>query len=193
MDVKNISESCEDFTGNVWLLENGEKVLVDVGKGDSWEEIRKLDQIDKVVITHSHSDHVENLSKVLDNFNPEVCAFEPSNLQFEATELNEGQEIQLCRLSFEIFHTPGHKDDSICLYNPEEGILFTGDLIFPEGSFGRTDLAEGNREQLIESIKKITKLDVEMFCPGHDGAVNEKANLWIKESLENAEKREPKY
>jgi len=193
MDVKNISEGCEDFTGNVWLLENNEKVLVDVGQGDSWNEIKKIDEVDKVVITHSHSDHVENLKNVQDKFNPKVYALEPSNLQFEATELDEGQKIELCGLYFEIIHTPGHKNDSICLYNPENNILFTGDLIFPEGGFGRTDLTEGDREQLIKSIKKIIELDVERFYPGHEDAVTQKADHWISKSLENAAKREPKY
>lgn len=193
MDITNISEDCEDFTGNIWLLENGENVLIDVGKGDSLEKIRQIDKVDKVVITHSHSDHVENLPEVIEEFNPDVYALKPENLPAKAKELDIKENLELCNLSFNIIHTPGHKDDSICLYNPDKKILFTGDLIFPKGSFGRTDLAEGDREKLIESIKKIKQLDVEEFYPGHEGAVTEKANEWIAKSLENAEKREPKY
>ncbi len=194
MKIQNLAEDTEDFTGNVWLIENSEqKILVDASEGDVWEKIRELDKIDKIVVTHSHHDHVKNLAKIIEDFNPEIFAYEPENLPVDAEKFSEGEKIELAELEFEIFHTPGHRDDSVCLYSPEEKILFTGDLIFPDGSFGRTDLAEGDRDRLIDSIQKISELDVESFYPGHDGAVTEEANRWIKKSLENAEKRESKY
>ncbi len=195
MKVTNLAEDTEDFTGNVWLLENGnEKILIDAGTGDSWQEIEKLESVNKVVITHSHYDHVDNLPKIADRYSPEIYAYEPSNLPVtDVKELEEGEEIELGGVSFSVIHTPGHKDDSICLYSRGEKLLFTGDLIFPEGGFGRTDLEEGDRDLLIESIQKIVELDVEEFYPGHDGAVSENANDWIEKSLEEAKKHEPKY
>lgn len=194
MEISNLAADSEDFTGNVWLLENnGENVLIDAGEGDVWRRIEELEKIDKVVLTHSHHDHVNNLPKILERFNPEVFAYEPENLSVGAEQLSEGDQVELAGLEFEVFHTPGHRDDSICLYSTEERILFTGDLIFPEGGFGRTDLTEGDRDRLIESIEKIEELDVEKFYPGHESAVTSDADSWIKKSLENARKREPKY
>lgn len=194
MKITNLAENAEDFTGNIWLLENnGSKALFDVGTGDSWNEIEELDKVDAVVITHSHYDHVDNLPKVMDKFSPKVYTFEPENIPVDAEELTEGDKIEVAGLNFQVFHTPGHKDDSICLYNEENGVLFTGDLIFPEGSFGRTDLEEGDRDQLIESIEKITELDVEeMYC-GHDSAALEDVNSQIRKSLTEAKKKEAKY
>ncbi|MFB6116307.1 MAG: MBL fold metallo-hydrolase [Candidatus Nanosalina sp.] len=193
MKVDNLAESSEDFTGNVWLIEGKETLLVDVGTGDCWKRIRELKSIDKVIVTHSHHDHVENLSKVVENFNPEVYAFEPGNLPVEAEEIDDRETLEFPGLRFQVFHTPGHKDDSICLYNPSENILFSGDLIFPEGGFGRTDLEEGDRDKLIESIERIEELEVESFYPGHGEAVIDEGSEWISKSLENAKKREPKY
>lgn len=193
MKIENLAKNAEDFTGNVWLLSNSENVLVDVGEGDCWRNIEELASVDKVVITHSHHDHVRNLEKVVEKFSSEVYAYEPGNLRVEAEELEEGDEIEFSGTMFEVFHTPGHKNDSICLYSPEEKILFTGDLIFPEGSFGRTDLAEGDRNLLIESIEKVVDLEVKEFYPGHENAVKENAESWIEKSLEEAKKREPKY
>lgn len=193
MDIDNLTKESKDFTGNVWLLDGEEKVLIDAGTGDCWKNIRELENIDKVIITHSHRDHVENLSKVLKNFEPEIYAFEPENLSVKASKLEDEEFIQLSNMEFQVIHTPGHRDDSICLYNRSEGILFTGDLIFPEGGFGRTDLEQGDREKLINSITRIEKLEVESFYPGHDEAVTEKAGQWINKSLKNAEKRKPKY
>lgn len=193
MKVTNLAEDTEDFTGNVWLIENGETVLVDAGTGDSWENIRELEEVDKVVITHSHYDHVDNLPKIDDAYSPEIYAFEPDNLPISAEELDEGDEIMLCGSSFQVFHTPGHKNDSVCLYSEEEKILFTGDLIFPDGGFGRTDLEEGDRDQLIQSIEKLVDLEVEkMFC-GHEPEATENVEEQIEKSLEEAKKKEPKY
>ncbi|MFB6115003.1 MAG: MBL fold metallo-hydrolase [Candidatus Nanohalobium sp.] len=194
MEIRNLAEEASDFTGNIWHFKrNGESVLVDVGTGDSWQEIRKLDEVDKVVITHSHYDHVDNLPKVLEKFDPEIYAYEPANLPVEASKIDSDDLLELGGLEFEVFHTPGHKDDSICLYCSNESILFTGDLIFPEGGFGRTDLDEGDRDLLIESIEKVEGLEVdEMYC-GHDPAATEGVEQQIERSLEEARKRESKY
>lgn len=194
MQVTNLIQETEDFTGNVWKIEDGsETVLVDVGTGDSWTNIADLERVDKVVITHSHYDHADNLPKVVDRFSPEVYAYEPGNLPIEAEKLDEEGTVELCGSEFEVFHTPGHKDDSVCLYSQEEKILFAGDLLFPDGGFGRTDLEEGDRDLLIESIEKITDLDVEKMYCGHEKAATEDVNGQIKRSLEEARKRESKY
>lgn len=193
MKITNLAENSEDFTGNVWLIDDSETVLIDAGEGDCWEQIRQLDDIDKVVVTHSHHDHIGNLEAVVEKFSPEIFAFEPGNLPVAAEKISEEDNLYISGTSFEVIHTPGHKDDSICLYSEDKRILFTGDLIFPEGSFGRTDLAEGDREVLIESIEKITQLDVMKFYPGHDGSVTQEANNYIEKSLENARKRKSKY
>lgn len=193
MEISNLAENTEDFTGNVWLISGEENILVDVGTGGSWQNIRELDSVDKVVITHSHYDHVDTLPKVLDKFDPEIYAYEPENLPVESERIKEGESLELSGSSFEVLHTPGHKDDSICLYSPEEKILFAGDLLFPEGGFGRTDLEEGDRDLLINSIEKIVELDVEKMYCGHDPAATENVNQEIKKSLEEARKKESKY
>ncbi len=193
MNISNLAKDTEDFTGNVWLISGEENVLIDTGTGDSWQNIRELESVDKVVITHSHHDHADNLPKVLDKFDPEIYSYEPENLPVESVKLEEGDTIELSGAEFEVFHTPGHKDDSICLYSSKEKVLFAGDLIFPEGSFGRTDLEEGHRDLLIESIEKIAELDVaEMYC-GHDAAATDNVNQQIQKSLEEAKKKQPKY
>jgi len=87
---------------------------------------------------------------------------------------------------FEVIHTPGHTPGGICLYDPVSKILFSGDTVFQDGSFGRTDLYGGNTKKLIDSIKKLTQLDVSIMYPGHGDAVAEDANDQIKMSLRMA-------
>lgn len=192
MEIEDLSSDADDFTCNVWLLRNSENVLIDAGTGDSWNRISELESVEKVLITHSHYDHVDNLPKIRDRFDPEIYAFEPENLPVDAEEIGDGQNLELAGHEFRAIHTPGHRDDSVCLYSEDDEILFTGDLIFEDGGFGRTDLEEGDRDLLIESIQEVANLDVDRFYPGHDGAVLERANQMIQKSLEEARKKEPK-
>ena len=193
MEVRNLSSDAEDFTGNVWLLKGSENVLIDVGEGDCWEEISELESISKVILTHTHHDHIGNLSKIVEKYDPVIYCFEPENIDHDAEKISEDDTIELNGSDFKVFHTPGHKDDSLCLYSKAERVLFTGDLIFPEGSHGRTDLKEGDRDLLIDSIEKIEKLDADRFYSGHGEAVVKDANDWITQSLKEAKKRNSKY
>ena len=70
---------------------------------------------------------------------------------------------------FSVIKTPGHTSGSVSLYSEKEGIVFTGDTLFYQ-SVGRTDL-DGNQKELLESLKKLSKLDPEtLVFPGHGGA-----------------------
>ena len=193
MEIDNLSEDVEEFTANVWMLKNSEEtVIVDTGTGNEvWSRIKQVEDVEKVLITHSHYDHVDNLPRVRDLFDPEVLASEPGNLPVEAEQIAE--EVEICGESFQVVKTPGHRDDSICLYSERTGILFTGDLVFADGGFGRTDLEDGDRDKLIESIEKLEELDVREFYPGHGESVTREAEDHIKQSLENALRREDKY
>ena len=67
----------------------------------------------------------------------------------------------------QIIHSPGHTPGSVCLYFPEEKVLFSGDTLFCMG-YGRTDLPGGNYGQLLDSLEHLFTLpsDVRVF-PGH--------------------------
>ena len=45
MNISNLAEQAEDFTGNIWYIDGSEKILVDVGTRDSWNNIEQLDKI----------------------------------------------------------------------------------------------------------------------------------------------------
>jgi glyoxylase-like metal-dependent hydrolase (beta-lactamase superfamily II) len=66
-----------------------------------------------------------------------------------------------------VIYTPGHTQDSICLYDGVD--LLTGDTLFI-GNCGRTDLPGGSTEQLFESLHNIIlKLPPSTrIYPGHD-------------------------
>ncbi len=71
----------------------------------------------------------------------------------------EGDVIKVGTLRFEVIETPGHTAGGICLFEHEDGVLFTGDTLFA-GAIGRTDHPGGDYDQLMKSIlQKLLPLD----------------------------------
>lgn len=82
--------------------------------------------------------------------------------------LINNSELEVGNLSLKVVHTPGHTPGSVCFYSKKENILFSGDTIFADGNYGRTDLACGDAKKLNESIKKILSFpDDTLVYPGH--------------------------
>jgi glyoxylase-like metal-dependent hydrolase (beta-lactamase superfamily II) len=98
-----------------------------------------------------------------------IAEFEPQIL------LREGA-LRVGDMKFQIIHAPGHSPGSICLYWPQEKALFTGDVIFYQG-IGRTDLPGGDGQALKESIRRLSKLDVEHLLSGHGEIVSGAARV----------------
>lgn len=69
---------------------------------------------------------------------------------------------------WQILHTPGHSQGSICLYNQQQGHLICGDTLF-YGGYGRADLFNSNQTKLIASLRRLMdKLPKEtLIYPGH--------------------------
>ena len=80
--------------------------------------------------------------------------------------LKDGDTLEFGNHTMKVIETPGHTPGGICLLVDND--IFTGDTLFA-GSIGRTDLAGGNYDSIIKSIK--TKLmimpDTIAVHPGH--------------------------
>jgi len=69
-------------------------------------------------------------------------------------ELEDGDQLIVGNLCFQVLHTPGHTPGHVCFYEASEGVLFDGDVLFYRG-IGRTDLPGGSWEQLFSSIQEV--------------------------------------
>jgi glyoxylase-like metal-dependent hydrolase (beta-lactamase superfamily II) len=141
------------------------------------------DDINLIILTHSHPDHFEGLDAFINKpvkiaMNPEEERYlrESGKLLFEMMRqpmpefridfyLKEG-DLHLGKELFQINQTPGHSPGSLTIYWPERKVLFTGDLVF-YGGIGRTDFLEGNSKLIKESIERMSHLDTEILLPGH--------------------------
>jgi hydroxyacylglutathione hydrolase len=83
-------------------------------------------------------------------------------------ELTEGETVPIGRLSFEVLHTPGHTEGSVCLYERTHRLLLAGDVLFA-GSYGRTDLPGGDEAAMVESLARLARglPDEVRVLPGH--------------------------
>lgn len=176
---------------NTYIVGGEKTVLIDPGHLRHLNKLlNQMEQdgispeaIDLVIITHSHPDHVEGLEGFLDkpikiaiSREEERYLLESGKFLFEMMSqplpkfridfyLKEG-ELHLGKKIFNIYQTPGHSPGSLSIHWPDRRVLFTGDVIF-YGGIGRTDFLEGNSKLLIQSIERLSHLDVEILLPGH--------------------------
>jgi hydroxyacylglutathione hydrolase len=82
--------------------------------------------------------------------------------------LSDGQMLNLGNGQIETRSAPGHSPGSVVFYIPELQTAVCGDVIFHHG-IGRTDLADGNFDLLMTSIRtKIFTLPPKTrLIPGH--------------------------
>ena len=82
--------------------------------------------------------------------------------------LEEGDQVRLGAIAFDVLHCPGHSPGSVVLFNAQQRFALVGDVLL-RGSVGRSNIPGGNHETLIRSIKdKLLPLgdDVSFVC-GH--------------------------
>ena len=116
------------------------------------------------VATHEHFDHVSTLDDVAEKLGAKVVAHRDSPIRCDI-RVGGGDALKLGAESIRVIHTPGHTEDSICLYDGDH--VFTGDTLFV-GTIGRFD-----RERAGEMFSSLQDLALKLppstvIFPGHD-------------------------
>ena len=158
--------------------------------------------VDRVVNTHSHEDHIGANAALAKRFGAEILAHPLAipvlAISREQKHLNPYQvvmwgypepssataipgTIQTKQHHFTVIHTPGHSVDHICLYEPDEGWLFSGDTYI--GGQDRALRADYNLWQIIASLKKLSELDIDLIFTG-SGNVRKKGSAALKEKID---------
>ncbi len=174
------------FDQKTYVLSNKkEAVIVDAGAEleDVIEETKGKNVL-AILLTHAHFDHTWNLQKYIEHFDVDVYVCAGEEKRFENVNLNASfmvrenivqnipknnikyysEKLKIGSFDFDIIFTPGHTSDGVCILWQKN--LFSGDTVFADG-VGRTDLADSNPFELVNSLKKIEQLDFEMCYPGH--------------------------
>jgi len=194
MKIINLTNNSKIYTSNVYFLLGDWKAiddvnaLIDVGRDPLIiEKIKQLDtgigkkRIEKVVLTHGHYDHTSLLPVIKNEFNPEAYAFHPFDGVNHA--LRNGQTLKLADRWFEVIHTPGHTNDSVCFYCAEEGVLFSGDagliVTARDGSY---------QEAFVNALESIARRNIKAIYPGHGKPITGQPKKLLYNSLDNIRK-----
>ena len=138
-----------------------------------------------ILLTHAHFDHLGAVAPLAKAHGLPVYLHEDDLWLYEhagelaqafgfrvetppppAGFLDEGDTF----FGLKVFHLPGHSPGHLGFYDPEEQILFSGDVLF-RGSVGRYDFPNSDREALWRSLNRLRALpEATRVLPGHGEA-----------------------
>lgn len=159
--------------------DEGTKEAMVIDPGDEPDMIMDLIEqaglkVKLILLTHGHFDHVGAVDDMKEltgapilihrkdkeiysqaNTHAYMWGFRIGNPPEPDKFIDEGDEVKIGELQFQVLHTPGHTQGSICLYGM--GTVFSGDTLFRD-SIGRTDLPGGDMSSMGNSFRRLMKL-----------------------------------
>lgn len=175
---------------NCYLVyKNDECLIIDPG-GDSEVIVNNIRDLNLtptlIAATHGHYDHILAVNELKLTFKiPFLMTkedeamlkwFRKSAQHFSGFDPGPPPKIDtyleknsLSSFELEMIKTPGHTPGGVCLYSQKNKILFSGDTIFARGAIGRYDFPYAEKETLLKSIAKLSKLPNDVIVyPGHE-------------------------
>lgn len=188
--MKVICKPVGPVMANCYFVINDQNHCLIVDPGDNAKLLSKTInslcvEVDGILLTHAHFDHIGAVDKLAKDFNADVYICEKefdflSDPTKNASAVFMGVpklviETQPKALAiglntigtFEVkaYYTPGHSIGSMIFAIDND--LFTGDTLF-QGSIGRTDLPSGSDTQMKKSLKFIKSFKTNFtIYPGH--------------------------
>lgn len=93
--------------------------------------------------------------------------------------LHDGDNFSVGSFNFQVYETPGHCEDSCCLYDASRRMIISGDMVLDgvcpsifSGSMNSHALAD-----YLTSIRWLSTLEVDIVCPGHREVVDFKSRI----------------
>lgn len=193
----------------VYVLEEG-RTLIDAGNMygliDELQDLGPVDRLERILLTHSHFDHVGGMEEIYQVVSPDVYLHavtreylrllrSPFPDFFDALEkdgklkLIEDGQIIPGNPPLKVIHTPGHTAGDVCFFEETSGALFCGDAVLPYRlKLGPTlskpdEMCGGRMKDKLQSLRRLLGLSVRHLFSGHGEPVFHKGNDQIKLSL----------
>ncbi len=173
------------FVRGTWNAIADVNTLIDTGRDDGIVEfINNLNtglgkkKLELVILTHEHFDHTNSLKTLKPAFNPHVIGLAKGQYVDEIPK--DGMKVKIGDCQAEILFTPGHSNDSISIYVPENGTLFSGDTLLNIKSPGGTYTKE-----YVETLKRISSLKLNIIYSSHDEPIVNDIDKMLQFSMKN--------
>jgi hydroxyacylglutathione hydrolase len=170
----------------VWDGGSSDALVLDPGMGAAEPLVQRATanglRLHLVANSHGHVDHIFDNAAIVRSSGAPLAIHPDDAYRLEGhnsygftversvatQDLGEGDQLAIGDLTFDILHTPGHTEGSVCLYEERAGILLAGDVLFA-GSYGRTDLPGGDDELMVASLTRLARElpDAVRVLPGH--------------------------
>lgn len=171
-----------------WNAISDVNTLIDVGTDDFVvDSVKSINggvgkaRVEQVILTHEHFDHSGGLKYILNEWKPKVYAYKM--IPGVTNKVRDTMRIKIGDREAQIFHTPGHSHDSICIYVQEEETIFIGDTAYniktPGGSYSA---------EYVDAIERLSKLRISKLYSGHDDPVFGDISAILKNTLINVKK-----
>ncbi len=170
----------QDFEveNNVWLVGDDEQVLVVDAAHDADPIVAAVGsrRVLLIVSTHGHNDHINAAQDLARRTGAPVALHRDDAALWAAVypghdpdrALADGEELAVGDHRLTVIHTPGHSPGGVCLYDPDAGVVFSGDTLF-QGGPGATGRSMSSFPDIIESIRTrlLTLPGSTTVHPGH--------------------------
>lgn len=181
---------------NTYLLTqeaSSQALLIDPADDGDWlneELLRRNLQLQAVLLTHGHFDHVLALLSLKMAWNMPIYLHAADDFLLQSAQTSaqhwlahavdpvpaadfaiaDQQFLQLADFKVQVIATPGHTPGSVGFLFPQEKYYFSGDTLFKDG-IGSSQHRYSNKNQLRQSLEKIHLLtqtgQISEVFPGH--------------------------
>lgn len=191
-----------DHSLECWVLNCGEGVvLIDAGmQEDALDRIgaelgsigKGWGDVDLVLITHKHGDHIKNLPRVKELTGAPIksqrleAPLIEAAVGVEVEGLDHGEVVDYCG-GIEVIHVPGHSEGNCCYYLRGLKAVIAGDTIFGDEEGNLTAPPERyclDVEQATREMRRLLDYDFDYLLYTHGKDVMKDAKEKVKELVE---------
>ena len=154
----------------------------------------KWDDIKRIIITHAHGDHINNLAQVKELTDADVMIGEGDEDALETRTgirpeiiLGQGDVIGACG-NIELVHVPGHSPGNLCLYMHKLKAIIAGDTIFGDNTdyphiYPPPEKYCTDVKQATENLKLLLDYDFDILLLSHGTNVMSGAFQMVRDMI----------